>query len=637
MKDPKKTDDFWDLAKLLPQKKTPTFVRPHQAISLTDVKIDGESSPNPRETRLTRSSFSEKSNENASIYPTAEKIAASEAENRAAAKPLLFGARSNSEKVDIASQENGVFHRKVGIEEKESSESVLSVGKECRTGEADESRTYTPKNNPFLLSVTVTRKKSIYSFYEHFARDARRYFNEKGEECEYTRFFSYIPQYSQLNPKQRAYYFYFRDSVRAGRYIKTDFSYFMLLVYEILNLPDLVPPESGISFLCRLFCAYRKDFPQMDKYLSVWIPDYCLLYGLPAPTAELAPILREVLAATDFKEFYLGNAGELSPTGIDSLLALASDYQYRYSRYVTEENLEKMTRVMHASLRPVISRLLAEENLAILATEKTREHEAFTGSLCAHNLRARLSVVYRPFSETPRFRSILTQAVKYTENRLRARLSVKSRLSVVGLPPAYREIISRVLDGLPTQAAEVCVTSEERRYLALYEAESHGFSEEESAEIESSSWETTRRLTEGIECDSDAVADLCEEASQGSDLSEAKKTSQKAEKAGKADFEASPLASSEAGAVPSGVALRYGLSPTAFAYLCAIVRGDSSAQETLLRQKSAARELLYEEINGAFYIHFGDVILENGPEEPLLIEDYRSEVESFIRHDGILP
>ena len=497
-------------------------------------------------------------------------------------------------------------------------ETRLSIGREELPAEE---AVYVPKSNPFLLSVTLSRPKTVYSFYGHFVRDAHRYFNEEGKEVPYTAFFSYIPQYSQLSEAQRAYYFFFRQAARRAKLVKTDFSYLMLLVYEILNLPDLVPPEEGIQHLTFLWKGYRKDFPQIDKYLAAWLPDYCLLHRLPCPNAALSPILSEVLAAADFKEFYLGDASELTEAGMEALIALASDYRYRYSRYAVGEMLPRFESAMHGALYPVISRLLSEENIGALATEKKKEHMAFTGSLCAHNLRCRLSVTYCPFAETPRFRTLLTQAVKYTENKLRAEMAVKSRLSVTGLPPVYKAMINRYFEenGAPRQ--KKAAPREEAAYLSRYEAESTGLSLAGAADIEEDSWEVTRLLVE-------------EEAPTKSNKIEETVKNISIDKENTANFHLQPPTLEKTpDFLPScRLITEYELSEAAVSFLRILCEKGYPAAFSWAKSENFSHFTLLEEINGAFFTHFGDIVLEENENGAIsVIQDYLCDVKSLLQ------
>ena len=108
-------------------------------------------------------------------------------------------------------------------------------------------REYQPAWNCLIVSVRVRARGDGYSFYGRFRRDAERYLDAVGKPCPYVKYFSYIPQYVQLSREQLCYYLYWRDCVRRGEYPKTDESYFYLYVYEIINLPDKIPPECRFS------------------------------------------------------------------------------------------------------------------------------------------------------------------------------------------------------------------------------------------------------------------------------------------------------------------------------------------------------------------------------------------------------
>ena len=90
------------------------------------------------------------------------------------------------------------------------------------SGEKEIVRDYVPVWNPMIRRVRVFKEENTYKLYHIFLSDAVRYLEVKGEECSYVPAYSYIPQYSQLNASQRAYYFYFRDQVNKENYIKTN-------------------------------------------------------------------------------------------------------------------------------------------------------------------------------------------------------------------------------------------------------------------------------------------------------------------------------------------------------------------------------------------------------------------------------
>ena len=106
-----------------------------------------------------------------------------------------------------------------------------------------------------------------YDFYLDFLQKAQLFFNHYEPKAEYTPFFSFTPQYGQLNQKQLDYYSLWRYRVRKGEYIsKIDFSYVLLFIYEIINLtPETISPKRGLSLLCGIWKNYRIVKWRKDK------------------------------------------------------------------------------------------------------------------------------------------------------------------------------------------------------------------------------------------------------------------------------------------------------------------------------------------------------------------------------------
>ena len=75
-----------------------------------------------------------------------------------------------------------------------------------RREENGEEFTYFPENT-LIKSITVRKYKEKYDFYDSFRKAALLYFDCPGEKCEFAQFYSYMPQYSQLNKAQKSYYF----------------------------------------------------------------------------------------------------------------------------------------------------------------------------------------------------------------------------------------------------------------------------------------------------------------------------------------------------------------------------------------------------------------------------------------------
>ncbi len=470
-------------------------------------------------------------------------------------------------------------------EKRDDDERTLSTGADpiCES--------YVPEDNPFLVNVEIKTRSSGYSFYGQFRRNAITFLDRVGTPCDYVPFFSYIPQYVQLTEAQRAYYFWFRTSLEAGEAPRADYSYFWLYIYEILNLPDYIPPKIGVEKMCRAWRTYRKILPKIDKFMTIWLADYCLMHRLPSPNELLQELLPALMVESDFKEFYLGGLSALTPGGVLALIALTSDYRYEKSRYATGENAAFYQKHLLGAMTEVFRHLFTSSEIKIKENDIRRmERAAFSGSLCAHNIKCTLSVQYHSFSGSERLRLTVTAAVKYTENQLRAYFAVKSRLTVPSFDENCKGIIDRYFKSMFDAAEKKRRLEARPEYEELYDAESRELSFDGAEAIERLSWENARLLVDPREFEEEGYTQADQETPAFSD---------------------------------EDVSLDYGLGTAEIAYLVSLLKG----QSPLSAGDNA--DAVAERINEAFFEHFGDVILEMGDHGYRVIEDYIDEVTEW--------
>ena len=78
----------------------------------------------------------------------------------------------------------------------------------------------------FINAVPMIKKqRNNFHFYERFCDMAEHYFDHKADTCDSVPFFSYMPQYDQMNRAQLKWYFYWRDHPEWNciiRYINQD-------------------------------------------------------------------------------------------------------------------------------------------------------------------------------------------------------------------------------------------------------------------------------------------------------------------------------------------------------------------------------------------------------------------------------
>lgn len=451
---------------------------------------------------------------------------------------------------------------------------------------ATEDETYVPEGCGLIRRVTVRHLRDRYDFYENFRRAAILYFDCKGERCDFVPFYSYLPQYSQLSLDQRSYYLYFRECIRCGEYIKTDYSYIYLFVYEILNLPDKIPPREGLSLLIRILREYRRSFPRLEAQLAVWIEDYCLVHRLPCPVAELGDMLHSLISISRLKEFYLGGLDFDSREVVDAMVAGLSDYDHRRARIFEGEGRELLLQNFRGAMRAVLTSLKKSGDISPDGELKTLRRDAFPMSLCTHTVKSKLEIEYVSLDGCDSLRRAVTAAVRYTENMLRAVAGVKSRLGVVGLPDTLRREIDEYFARQRMQGGSLAPKREIPEYERLYSAPEEHLSHSGADEIERASWSTTMRLVE------------YEENAEPEPELAVRQESQTAE---------SRLSDDD-------------VSALRIAYTYTYDGGAGSADHA-----SAER------INEFFADSIGDVVLELDGEFYRIIDDYKEDIEEWIR------
>lgn len=447
--------------------------------------------------------------------------------------------------------------------------------------------------NSLLCRVESHPWPQKYNYYQRFCDDANRFFAVRGKECPAEPYFSYIPQYAQLNHAQLAYYLWFRENARHGVYLEEiDMPYVFLYIYEIINLPDRISPAEGARMLADLWLAYRRRKPELDRYLPEWMCDYCLIRQTPLPK-QLYPIVPEILSRAALKEFYIAES-ESGGVSARSLILSASDYSYRASKYYAA-NAEAFETHIPAAITHAADVCGIAPNPEEMRRVRV-ERDAFCGSLCAQTVKRRLIVEYCSFARSYKLRSQITHAVKLAENCLRRALKIRSRLSVTDGDPSLTAAILSYFDmHLPAERRRTAETAEERAYEHLYDAPSTGIDYDEAHTLETDSWATTEILTEEIAPESE---EICPPAPMPEPP-----TQKKAE---------------ESGEIPFADALRAVLAGESLAAWCQSRPARTNPAEVAGQLNEYAADVL------------GDVLFEQIGGEWILIEDYKEDAAKWL-------
>ena len=368
---------------------------------------------------------------------------------------------------------------------------------QLRTYDYERSETYAPAAS-LIHEVTLRKRKSDYRFYQEFLEDAIRFLHQKGSECGYEPFFSYVPQYNQLSEKQLSYYLWFRECFLRGERIRIDYSYVLLWIYERINLGSLAEVADSQAILTKLWYAYHEEFPALSSKLAEWICDFSLVHRLPPPKEADDGLFRRV---PSLKEFYLTMPDDDVEGCVRSLLQYCSSYDYRTSKFATEENLPLFDQYVSRALGKAV--LFYSRNGKILSElsieDSCLSRDAYAGALCVAEERYRIEVRYCSFSRSNELRFLVGDVVKYTENKIRAYLGIKSRMTVYSIPTELQRILDEYFSLNLSGRRTVTPKREPKAYEKLYEIPQSPLSLSAAAKIERDSWETTEKLVSAFE------------------------------------------------------------------------------------------------------------------------------------------
>ncbi|MBQ8140929.1 MAG: TerB N-terminal domain-containing protein [Clostridia bacterium] len=457
---------------------------------------------------------------------------------------------------------------------------------------------YSPENS-LIHRVRIFKWKTSYSYYDDFLRDARRLLPESVEFAEHVPYFSYVPQYDQLDPKQTEYYLYFRSEARRGNYIDADYSYILLYIYEIINLGDLMDTSFGQDQLCGLWKAYRKKHIRLNKLLIEWICDYSFMNRLPPPRNIS---LQDVADICSVKEFFAVYTKTDYRSYADVLLAFSSSYDYHTSKFASGDTLKLFEEYIPSALSEGV-KYLSRENLTENAgfNDSRLPRDAYAGALCSHRIKRRIDLEYCSFSKTNEFRYLVGDIVKYSENKIRAHMGIKSRLSCYSLDAGIRAVLDAFFKERLIKPKKTAAKEKRTEYDVLYDLPRKAFSLSDARRIEEESWDTTNELIETFD--------------DGEKNEEVPNTVLETPICDTLDVLPNITENAD------GTVLKQALGELAD-FALAVYRGDLRAQRETARKLGRMSDGIADEINEKSFDIIGDVLIEDAGGEYRIVEDY---------------
>ncbi len=476
---------------------------------------------------------------------------------------------------------------------------------------------YEPQN-PLIKSVTVYSEREgeqLFVSDNLFIRERRALLDRETTFKEYVPFYSYAPRYSQLNKSQLNYYIWWRQNARNGVFTKTDESYIMLYAYELAATAESEDIGLSLDRLCDILTRFSATELNIAYKIMIRdiIVDFCLIHALPSPISRLQGLERQILFGSFLPEFFtdLSQARDHCAPIISSM----SLYDYKRSKCYNDTTADTFKRGIDGALASVMSDEDAFSSITSFTRgvygSVTHERHPFNRMVNIVNKNIKIEIVYYALDN---IKSAVTDIVRYSENKVREHLGIRSKINVLTINPLARKRIDLFFESnMPAQKFidhrrkdARAADDEMHEYDKLYEVPRAEFSPDRALEIERESWETTKKLTEAF---SDKAEDITEQLThpvKEQPLTEPKTT---------------PPNDSSPQEDDLYVQLCSALGSLAeFVNLC---KGASLFDQRKFAQAHGATvDELADKINEAAVELFGDIILENNGTSYTIIEDY---------------
>ena len=239
------------------------------------------------------------------------------------------------------------------------------------------------------------------------------------------------------------------------------------------------------------------------------------------------------------------------------------------------------------------------EAAGMLMQDSRTKRDAFTGALCCPQVKKSIEIEYCSFSHSHELRFIITDILKYAENRIRAHIGVKSRITVSILPDGIKRLADEYFASeLPIRVSHPSIPEEIPEYEKLYEPSTSGLSLESAARIEELSWETTGKLVEAF--DGEVPEEIVEP-------------------------EPEPIDEENS--------LWELLNENEIAFIRAALAEDLALQSSIASRMGSLPDIIADRINTLAADTMGDILLEDIGGGYAVLEDYIEETKGAIKYD----
>ena len=397
-----------------------------------------------------------------------------------------------------------------------------------------------------------------------------------------------------MNRAQLGWYIWWRSQIENNIFPDTDVTYIQLYAFELINMSDESNAQKSLDLLINVWKNYREIYPQLDPTLGEWICDFMLIHRLSVNFPD-SRISRDMITAVSIPEiFYSFNFSD-TPLLTKFLLSYCNSYNYRKSKAYDEKTAELYEKHIPA----VVQKVLFESDLSqklFTETIKKTGKTAYMGALCSNVAKKRIEISYTSLALENELKANISDIIKYAENKLRAAIGIRSRLTVKSVTDEVKNIIDRYFK---TALGKDSFSYNVPEYEKLYEAKSEPLSFETAKEIEQKSWDITQKLVEAFEDTEETV----EEQLQPIYVSPAEPNTQNSDNNPTQQF--------------------YHMIKN-YAELFALIKEERfDEQISYVKANKIIFEAAADEINGAAAEVFGDILLEEADAGYKIIDDYK--------------
>lgn len=430
-------------------------------------------------------------------------------------------------------------------------------------------------------------------------------------------FFAFYPTYKQMSVAQLRSYFTIRKLLRQGKFPDVSLSYIFVYAYETLMQIGVATPEEGYEILCEL----RDNYPGLNQarrpYLTEWLKDYVVWYGLTNHYADCFAKERQEDDDTDLMNSY----AKVSDEALFGILD-------RYTHHGISKGAlyKKQPAAAMSAVAFVMRRLIG-------LIEKRYGHRM--GTLCYGTRVRRQHVMFDTavfYSPDPvmEMEANVSSAHRYTCRRGLWKKTVTAERGII-TPPMLKAVLHDV-DALVRQRLGVkpaikTLAVRASAYLdqPMLDAIAEWYGEwktRENERKEIARRKALRQARQSVSIDLGKIGKIREDADMVRDKLIVEEASSPQQTPPPAPSQGDGVASPR----PDGAGLVVGSAvDEASTFLSLLLSGGD--YKAFLRQAHIPAGVMVEKINEKAMEEIGDVVLEDDGEKITVIEDYRDDIK----------